>query len=162
MSESFTTDQIFIRKLTNIIIANLGNLGFGAAEIARESGMSLYRLNRRLHSINGKTTRQFIRGIRLEKALEMLQNETYTVSEVAYRTGFSSPSYFISSFHEYFGYPPGKVQRSGSEEREENLLPGGTPGVQQKRSARRVILYPDNCSSDLRGLYILIGKIYVR
>ena len=73
MSEPLTTDQIFIRKLTNIILANLGNENFGPRELARESGMSLYRLNRRLHSINRKTTSQFIREIRLQKALELLR-----------------------------------------------------------------------------------------
>ena len=95
MSESLNTDQSFIRKLTAIIQANQGNENFGAKELAHESGMSLYRLNRRLHSINGKTSSRFIREVRLQKAQELLQNEAYTVSEVAFKTGFSSPSYFM-------------------------------------------------------------------
>ena len=72
MTESNANDQIFVRKLTAIVTANLVNENFGATELAQESGISLYRLNRRLHSISGKTTSQFIREIRLDKALEML------------------------------------------------------------------------------------------
>jgi len=117
VSESNATDQILLRKLTAIILANLGDENFGAKELVHESDMSLYRLNRRLHLINGKTTSQFIREVRLQKALELLQNEPYTVSEVAYRTGFSSPSYFISCFHEFFGYPPGKAAKFDSDNR---------------------------------------------
>jgi TolB-like protein/AraC-like DNA-binding protein/Tfp pilus assembly protein PilF len=155
VSEPFTTDQIFIRKLTAIILANLGNENFGPKELAHDAGISLYRLNRRLHPINGKTSSQFIREVRLQKALELLQNEPYTVSEVAYRTGFSSPSYFISCFHEYFGYPPGKVNRSGTESREENIAIGATTITEQKRPARRIIVFT------FSGVLILSVLVYL-
>ena len=47
----------------------------------------------------------------MKKALELLQSEDTTAAEVSYNVGFSSPSYFNKCFHEYFGYPPGKVIR---------------------------------------------------
>lgn len=110
MVEAIITDQIFINKLTEIILANLGNEKFGVKELAQESGMSLYRMSRKLHSINKKTVNQFIREVRLQKALEMLKNEEYTGSEVAYKTGFGSPAYFSKCFHDFFGYTPGEVR----------------------------------------------------
>jgi len=109
MPESLSPDQIFIRKLTDIILANLSNENFGVKELAGEAGISRYSLAQRLNAINRKTAIQFIREVRLEKAREMLQNETLTAAEIAYRTGFGSPAYFNKCFHEYFGYPPGKV-----------------------------------------------------
>ena len=111
MTENLSTDQILIRKLTEIVLANLENENFGVKELANESGMSHYRLNRRLHSISNKTINQFISETRLQKALEMLQNEELTAAEVAYKVGFSSPAYFNTCFHEFFGYPPGKVKK---------------------------------------------------
>lgn len=135
MSESLNTDQSFIRKLTAIIQANLGNENFGAKELAHESGMSLYRLNRRLHSINGKTSSRFIREVRLQKAHELLQNEAYTVSEVAFKTGFSSPSYFISCFHEYFGHPPGKVAKLDSDNHKQIPHVASAPGKNRQVSS---------------------------
>jgi TolB-like protein/AraC-like DNA-binding protein len=140
MSEFFATDKIFISKLTNIILANLGDKNFGADELAHESGMSLFRLNRRLRSINGKTTSQFIREVRLQRALELLQNEAYTVSEVAYMSGFSSPSYFNTCFHEFFGYTPGEVKKGGSERIEEDILTQDILKREQKRSAWRTFI----------------------
>jgi AraC-like DNA-binding protein/tetratricopeptide (TPR) repeat protein len=122
MPEPLSPDQIFIRKLTEITQANLGNEHFGVKELGRESGISLYRLNRRLHSITKKTSNQFIREIRLKKALEMLHNEEYTVAEVAYKTGFGSSNYFNKCFHEYYGYSPGKIKKTDLFNLEQNSL----------------------------------------
>ena len=41
--------------------------------------------------------------------MRILQETSLTVSEVAYEVGFSSPSYFIKCFHDYYGYPPGET-----------------------------------------------------
>ena len=112
MKELSATDQIFISKLTENVLANMGNEHFGVKELVDVSGVSLYRLSRKLHSINKKTINQFIREVRLQKAREMLQNEAFSVSEVAYKVGFSSPAYFNTCFHELFGYPPGKVRNN--------------------------------------------------
>ncbi|MBG0858587.1 MAG: helix-turn-helix domain-containing protein, partial [Bacteroidales bacterium] len=114
---------------------------FGANELSRESGMSLYRLNHRLNRIKGKTTNQFIRELRLQKALEMLQDGALTISEIAYRTGFSSPSYFISCFHEYFGYPPGKLLKEGFGSREESKPVPEELEPEQTKSTRRTFIF---------------------
>ena len=86
MNEPLNKDQKFIRKLTEITLANLGDENFGVKELAQESGMSQYTLYRRLYSITGKTITRFIRETRLQKALEMLHNEEVTASEVAYKS----------------------------------------------------------------------------
>lgn len=109
MAEAPNSDQIFIRKLTEIVHANLADEKFGVKDLAQKSGISLYRLNRKLHLVINRTSNQFIREIRLLKAMEMLRNGTFTVAEVSFKTGFGSSNYFNKCFHEYFGYPPGKV-----------------------------------------------------
>jgi AraC-like DNA-binding protein len=141
MAEPLSTDQIFIRKLTDIILTNLGNENFGVKELARESGLSRYGLNRKLHSTSKKTVIQFIREVHLNKALEILQHETYTVAEVAYRTGFGSPNYFNKCFHEYFGFPPGKVRREDSDNQTPNIPAHSiTDDLQKKTIWRNYIL----------------------
>ncbi len=124
MTNSFSKDETFIRRLTEIILDNLGNEAFGVNELANASGMSLYRLGRRLNEINKKTVNQFIREVRLQKALDMLLNEEYTVSEVAYRTGFGSPAYFTKCFHEHFGYSPGKIKKGGNGSPDQGIFTG--------------------------------------
>jgi AraC-like DNA-binding protein len=61
MQEQLTTDQLFIRKLVEIVVANLWNENFGVNELAHESGMSRARLNRKLNAITKKSINQFIR-----------------------------------------------------------------------------------------------------
>jgi AraC-like DNA-binding protein len=137
MVNHLNKDQIFIRKLTDIVLANLGDENFGAKELELESGVSHYILRRRLSAITGKTVNQFIREIRLHKALEIVQNEEVTAAEVAYKVGFSSPSYFNACFHELFGYPPGKVGKV-TVDKEEEINPIQVASKKERvRSVRR-------------------------
>jgi TolB-like protein/AraC-like DNA-binding protein len=104
------TDQSLLDSLYKTIEENLLNEQFGVEELARELGISRSQLHRQLHDLTGKSTSQVIREYRLEKARELLENETATVAEVSYQVGFGSPSYFNTCFHEYFGYTPGEVK----------------------------------------------------
>jgi TolB-like protein/AraC-like DNA-binding protein len=157
MAEPIAVDQVFIRKLTERILANLENKNFGVMELAHESGMSIYSLNRRLHSINKKTGTQFIREVRLQKALEMLQSGEVTASQVAYKVGFSSPAYFSTCFHEYFGYPPGKVKKESLKNHKANFRTVVTPDQELKRPAWRTFVL---ASSGILLLSVLIYAVY--
>lgn len=97
----------FIKKLTDIVEANLADEKFGVEDLVREMGISHTNLHRKLKTSSNQTISQFIREIRLKKSKELLLNEDLTVSEISYRVGFGSPTYFNKCFHEYFGYPPG-------------------------------------------------------
>ncbi|WP_372950551.1 helix-turn-helix domain-containing protein [Mariniphaga sp.] len=102
-------DQALLKRLTAIVEANLSDEHFGVNELAQKTGLSRSHIHRRLKSISNKSLSQFIREVRLEKAKELLEEGNLTGSEIAYKVGFGSPSYFIKSFHDYFGYPPGKI-----------------------------------------------------
>jgi len=142
MTESLTTsDQIFIRKLTELVLANLENEVFGVKDLAEKSGVSLHSLNRRLDSINNKTANQFIREVRLTKALEMLKNESLTANEVAYKVGFNSPAYFNLCFSTFFGYPPGKVKKEDFESSAKNLFNNDTAKQKQKQHITNIIAF---------------------
>ena len=154
MSEHITKDHAFISKITEIIHANLNNVNFGVKELVRESGESQYRLGRRLRSITNKTLNQFISETRLKKAFEMLQNEEVTASEVAYKAGFSSPAYFTKCFHDFFGYPPGKVKNEDHKIKE--IIPVRFfPEKEQKSYAQRTITHT------LAGFLFLSVLIYI-
>jgi AraC-like DNA-binding protein/TolB-like protein/tetratricopeptide (TPR) repeat protein len=141
MTEPFTRDQIFVSKLTETVLQNLKNENFGVTELAGELNMSPYRLNRKLYFITGKRVNQFIRQIRLRKALELLQNEDTTASEVAYNTGFSSPAYFNKCFREYFGYPPGKVIRKENSNLNLDIHPDKTKESISLKKGPKVYLF---------------------
>ena len=108
-------DQIFLNRLAAIIDANLNNEQFGVKQLAAKMELSHSQIHRKIKSICNKSVSQFIREIRLEKAKEFLEKGNSTVSEVAYKVGFGSPSYFVKCFHDYYGFPPGEYLKYAPE-----------------------------------------------
>ncbi|WP_340114983.1 helix-turn-helix domain-containing protein [Maribellus mangrovi] len=119
MPTSGSRDTDFIAKLRQIVEEEISNEQFGVSELADRIGMSRSNLLRKVSKASGVSVSQFIRNIRLENAAEMLRNESYTVSEVSYKVGFSSVSYFIKCFREHYGYPPGSIAEHEPELQEE-------------------------------------------
>jgi TolB-like protein/AraC-like DNA-binding protein/Tfp pilus assembly protein PilF len=143
MTESPTADQIFIRKLTAIILANLENEQFGVDEVSRQMGMTYSKINRKLKSTNNQKLSKFIREIRLKRAMEMLQRGEAAVSEIAFRVGFGSSTYFDKCFHDYYGFPPGEVKKREISDpgHEENILIQNTAKRQQKKHIKQAIVF---------------------
>lgn len=104
-----SVDNLFIQKLTQIIESNLQDEQFGVSELAQEMGMSRSNLHLKIKSATDLSASQYLRQYRLKRAREMLSQPDLNVSEVAYKVGFNSTSYFIKCFREYYGYPPGKT-----------------------------------------------------
>ena len=109
MAGSRSGDEQFLLRLRQIIDENLSNEQFGVSDLAREIGMSRSNLLRKVTKATNLSVSQYIRQIRLERAAELLKTEPLTVSEISYRVGFGSPSYFIKCFREHYGYPPGSI-----------------------------------------------------
>ena len=116
-------ENALIERLQEEVDRNLQNEQFGVEELADNVGMSRSHLHRKLQEATGQSVSQFIREYRLQKAMEILQNEEITASEVAYRVGFGSASYFSKSFTDFYGYPPGESKKRGKEPREEQNDP---------------------------------------
>ncbi|NJO69610.1 MAG: helix-turn-helix transcriptional regulator [Bacteroidetes bacterium] len=69
-------------------------------------GLSRVHLNRKLKENINISPNNLIKSIRLKQAAYLLIKNKVNVSEVAYKVGFSSPSYFSNNFREYFGMAP--------------------------------------------------------
>ena len=111
LTGAHSMNQTLLNKLTEIVLENLGDENFGVEKLAEKAGMSRTTLHRKITSLKNRSVSQFIREIRLRKAMELLREEEETVAGIAYRVGFGSPTYFIKCFHEYFGFPPGEIRK---------------------------------------------------
>jgi TolB-like protein/AraC-like DNA-binding protein len=109
MSLRQSGENEFLNRLTAITEANLTNVKFGVSDLAREMGMSRSNLHRKLKSASGLSISQFMRKIRLERAMEMLEHTSLTISDIAFESGFHSVTYFTKCFHDFYGYSPGKI-----------------------------------------------------
>ncbi|HEX6223366.1 MAG TPA: helix-turn-helix domain-containing protein [Chryseolinea sp.] len=104
-------DARFLQKVNQIIADNLGNEHFTVDILSSEAGLSRSMLHRKLVKITGKSASDLIQETRLQRALQLLEAGAATVSEVAYRVGFNSPSYFNKVFQKYYGVSPGEVRK---------------------------------------------------
>jgi len=107
----------FIDKIKEIILNHLDDSSFGVKQLASELGLSRSQTLRKVKASTGKSVSKLIKEIRLKEGAKLIQETDLTASEIAYRVGFSSPSYFNKCFHDYFGLTPGDYN-SQTEEKE--------------------------------------------
>ncbi len=99
-------DTKFIRQLNEIMEKELNNPKFSVNDFAGLMGMGRTLFFRKVKGLSGYTPNEFIRIIRLKKGAEMLKENNYSISEIAYHVGFESPFYFSKCFKEQFGIAP--------------------------------------------------------
>ena len=75
--------------------------------LAKEVGCSTFYLSRTFSQAVGMTLPQYLRGVRIERAAELLRAGGKTVTEVAFEVGYTSLSAFNSAFVEIVGCCPG-------------------------------------------------------
>jgi TolB-like protein/AraC-like DNA-binding protein/Tfp pilus assembly protein PilF len=99
----------FIERAEAIILEHISDERFGVSELAEAMNMSRSNLLRKIKKDTELSASQFIRQARLAKSLQLLKQNTLTVSEVSYQVGFGNTSYFIKCFREQYGFSPGEV-----------------------------------------------------
>lgn len=107
-------DEQFLEQIHQIIKEHLHDENFNAEELARHAGLSRATLHRRLTKLTGNSTRETITRQRIQRAMEFLKADAGTSSEIAYKVGFSDPSYFNKVFKKYYKISPGKVKTGKS------------------------------------------------
>ncbi|MCW5910502.1 MAG: helix-turn-helix domain-containing protein [Cyclobacteriaceae bacterium] len=122
-------DTEFLNQVSARIEENLANEQFGVSELADALNMSRSNLLRKVKKATNLSVSQLISQARLKKGMTLLQKGTGNVSEVAHEVGFSSTSYFIKCFREYYGYPPGEA---GKRNKGEEPVPVAPPPAEKK------------------------------
>ena len=101
-------DMKAIEAAVEYIDANIANTGT-VNDLAKIAGVNTNKLQEGFQIIFGKTVNEYIRDIRLTKALNILSAGNKNVSEVVYELGLSSRSYFSKIFKQKYGISPRKV-----------------------------------------------------
>lgn len=99
-------DKKFISRVLDVVSRGMSEPDFSVAKLSKQVHMSRQHLNRKLRSITGLTTVEFIRSQRLKRAALLLRNKQSTITEIAYAVGFSTPSHFSRAFQREFGQTP--------------------------------------------------------
>jgi DNA-binding response OmpR family regulator len=99
-------DHDFMERLHDVVMQHLSEPDLNIETLTQELGTSKSTLYRKVRANLGLNINEYIRVCRLKKAAEMLSSQKYRINEVAYQTGFSSPSYFATCFQKQFNVSP--------------------------------------------------------
>ncbi len=104
--EVTSLDNGFLDKVVEKITLHIEDTDFGSDELALALGISQRQLYRKLKGISGSTVHEFITKVKMNQAEELLKNSDLSISQIAYKVGFSEPSNFSRTFSKYFGCSP--------------------------------------------------------
>tara|TARA_B110000261_G_scaffold49160_1_gene58060 strand:- start:1399 stop:5526 length:4128 start_codon:yes stop_codon:yes gene_type:complete len=112
-SENTTSlDQEFILNVLGYINNNISDNNLNVENLADELLLSRSKLYRKIKALTGLTANEFIRNVRLEKSKELIENSELSISEICYKVGFSSPSYFTKCFRIQYGFLPKEIREN--------------------------------------------------
>jgi YesN/AraC family two-component response regulator len=104
-------DNAFLKKVMAVVEQHMGDETFAVEDLGREIGMSRMQLHRKLTALTNLSAGEFVRYMRLQRAMDLLRSNTATVSEIAYRVGFGKPSVLAKWFKNQFGVLPSEVRK---------------------------------------------------
>ena len=96
----------FLKSLMDYLEKEWDNPALNVDKLSTGIGLSKSQANRKLRSLAAKSPNQFIQEIRLQKSLISIKRNNKTISEIAYDSGFTSPTYFSRAFKKRFGISP--------------------------------------------------------
>ncbi len=99
-------DEKFLLALVDYTVKNWNNVNLKADDFCKPIGVSKSQLYRKMIALTSQSPNSFIKEYRLAAALELLNKKAGNISEIAFETGFSSPSYFSKCFQKRYGYIP--------------------------------------------------------
>ena len=103
-------DDAFLKKAIEAVEQHMGEEGFRVEDLGAHLAMSRVQLHRKITALTNHPPGEFIRYLRLHRAMELLKSDAGTVSEIAYSVGFGDPSHFTRRFRELFGVLPSEVR----------------------------------------------------
>lgn len=96
----------FMLKVRQVLETNLQEDEFGISQLCRELSVSHAQLYKKFKCVSNKTIADYFKSLRLRRAKELLSTTGLNITEVTFRVGFKSLSYFSREFTREFGITP--------------------------------------------------------
>ncbi|MBR1552362.1 MAG: response regulator [Muribaculaceae bacterium] len=99
-------DEQLMERIVTLIDENMHSEEFNVNKLSQLMCMEPKQLYRKIKLLTGDAPVSFIRRQRMKRAASLLKHEGFTVAEVMYQVGYSSPSYFSKCFAREYGITP--------------------------------------------------------
>ncbi len=109
---STKVDNDFMKRAVELVEENIQDPGFSVEEFCKTIFKSRPVVYHKLKALTNKSPQDFIKHIRMQKALELLTNTDLNVNEIAFSVGFTDQRYFSTSFKKVFGVSPSNYKNS--------------------------------------------------
>lgn len=109
-----SADEEFLKRAVTIIEDHMSESEFNVEALVKEMHLSRSKLYLKLKALTGQSSSEFIRTIRLKRAVQLLEKSDYTIKEIMFMTGFNTASYFSKCFKNQFGVVPSDYLRRQS------------------------------------------------
>ena len=103
-------DEQFMQQVMEIMEKEMDNSELTIEEFAQKLGLGRTVFYQKLKSIIGLSPVDFIREIRIKRAVQLIDSGEYNFSQVAYMTGFNDPKYFSKCFKKQVGMTPSEYK----------------------------------------------------
>jgi signal transduction histidine kinase/DNA-binding response OmpR family regulator len=99
-------DEMLMERIMKVVNDHMDDSEFNVDMLTKEVGISRAQLHRKMKDMTGLPVSEFIRNIRLEQAVRLLEEQKINVTQVAYSVGFSNLAHFSTVFRKQFGVSP--------------------------------------------------------
>lgn len=110
-SQITSIDKKFLQRTLEIIKQHISETSFNVESLSVYLSVSKSVLQKKISALTGETPVEFIRRLRLKKAMELIEKKFGNMSEIALESGFSNPAYFSEVFKKEFGLTPKEYQQ---------------------------------------------------
>jgi two-component system, sensor histidine kinase ChiS len=107
---AISADQVFLQKTILKIENHFGDFQFSVEQLAEHLNMSISQLNRKLNALIGQPGGQLMRSLRLQRAADLLKQNSESISVICYNLGFNDHAYFSRAFKKQFGCSPSEYK----------------------------------------------------
>lgn len=105
-------DEEFMKNVMAWLGENVENSELTIDQLASHLGLGRTTMYNKLKSLTGKSPVELIKEYRITKSKLLLRTGQFSVSEVAYKVGFSDPGYFSRCFREQFHMSPAEYLKT--------------------------------------------------
>lgn len=99
-----------IKKVRQYLDINYANPNVSIAKVAEHFYFNPAYLSRAFKNIVGISPKKYIIQLRMRRAVELLKNNSFSISQIANALGYENQFYFSKEFRDYYGTQPSKYQ----------------------------------------------------
>ena len=110
MPEMSPSDQKFMNKLIELMESRIDNSDLIVDDLVKDMAVSRSVFFKKLKTLTGLAPVEFIKEIRINKAIKLIESGEFSITQVAYMVGINDPRYFSKCFKQKMGMTPSEYR----------------------------------------------------